>query len=255
MLTLSEIPAELEQLYADFTEKCQLFKKKLPAKDQFKFLSGSLLFSDQNSEGIFYIEDGYCKVYQGDKIVRLHNSGEFITGGKGFASFKAVCDFAVKGCFWTKQEFAALISQTDLISEWLEILELDSAVNLYLAGTYLGDDVSLDFKHKTYKKGDLIIQSGDEPEMIFEMVSGEAVVMSDNKELGKIYEEEIFGEISFLTESTRTADVIASEDCTVRMLDMATFEKLITIKPRMILSISKTLAQRIVHLNDKLVSI
>lgn len=255
MLTLSQIPESLELLYTDYLEKSQLFFARLTTGAKIKHLGGTDIFMAQNCGDIFFLEDGYCKLYQDNKIIRLYNSSEFIVSSAGSGSFQAICDFAVRGFSWTKAEFESLLKEEALFSDWFSLREMENCINLHLAGVYLGDDVKLDFKHKSYKKGDLIIQSGEEPEMIFEMVSGEAFVMADNKELGKIYEEEIFGEISFLTESTRTADVIAGEDCTVRMLDMATFEKLITIKPRMILSISKTLAERIVHLNNKLVSI
>jgi CRP-like cAMP-binding protein len=255
MLTITEIPADLESFYSNYIEKCKKLFNLFPLKEQIKFPSGSSLFAKTVSDGIFYLADGYCKLYQDNKIIRLYNSGEFLVISQDFSGFNTVCDFAVKGFFWQTDEFIQLLKDQDLLKDWLKIRELENCINLNLAGVYLGEDVKLDFKHQVFKKGDLIIKKGDVPEMIYELISGEAIVMAAGKIVGRIYEEEIFGEISFLTESMRSADVIAVEDCNVRMIDMATFERLIALKPRMILQISKTLANRIVQLNDRLVSI
>lgn len=255
MLTITEIPADLESFYSNYIEKCKKLFNLFPLKEQIKIPSGSSLFSKTVSDGIFYLADGYCKLYQDNKIIRLYNSGEFLIKCANNNSFNPVCDFAVKGFYWETDEFFKILNEQNLIKDWLEIRELENYINLNLAGVYLGDDVKFDFKHQVFNKGDLIIKKGDIPEKIYELISGEAIVMADSKIVGRIYEDEIFGEISFLTESMRSADVVAVEDCTVRMIDMATFERLIALKPRMILQISKTLANRIVQLNDRLVSI
>lgn len=87
------------------------------------------------------------------------------------------------------------------------------------------------------------------------MVSGSAIVLRDNKKIGRINTGEIFGEISFLTESTRTATVKADKNSFVHVVNKDDFSKLIETNLHLIISISKTLAQRIVQLNDQLLGV
>ena len=55
------------------------------------------------------------------------------------------------------------------------------------------------------------------------------------------------------TESTRTATIGAVEKCFVRVVTKEDFLKLIKCNPQLVLAISKTLAHRIVQLNEKII--
>ena len=86
------------------------------------------------------------------------------------------------------------------------------------------------------------------------MIEGEAVVTSNGREIGYIGPEEVFGEISFLTESSRSASVRATDSCMVRVISRKDFLQQIRTNPQFIITISRKLAQRVVELNKKIAS-
>ena len=86
------------------------------------------------------------------------------------------------------------------------------------------------------------------------MIEGEAVVTSNGHEIGHIGPEEFFGEISFLTESSRSASVRATDRCMVRVISKKDFLQQIRTNPQFIITISRKLAQRVVELNKKIAS-
>lgn len=83
-----------------------------------------------------------------------------------------------------------------------------------------------------YDAGDIIIQQGAESDLFFIVVSGEVSVIrrSDDgteHELARLGPGEIFGEIGILTETRRTADVIANTGVKVLALDWDDFKLLV----------------------------
>ena len=102
------------------------------------------------------------------------------------------------------------------------------------------------------EEGDIIIKEGNESRNIFEMVSGSVDASKNNRQLGIIHEGEVFGEVSFFTGKRRTATVTALEKCMVRVIHQDNFADMIRHNPSFVISISETLAKRIVNLNQKL---
>ena len=87
------------------------------------------------------------------------------------------------------------------------------------------------------------------------MLEGEAVVTVHDTEIGRIKDEEVFGEISFLTGATRTASVKTVTKCLVQVIKGEDFEHFTKHRPSLIFKLSKTLAQRLTDVNRKLVAI
>ncbi len=86
---------------------------------------------------------------------------------------------------------------------------------------------------KEFKRGESIIRAEDETKEIMFVVDGSVDVKrtsSDGKEVivTRLTVGEFFGEIAFLTQSLRSADVVAVDDCMVLALDSAAFDKLLS---------------------------
>ena len=89
---------------------------------------------------------------------------------------------------------------------------------------------------REYKKGDNIIVEGEEPDCLFEMIEGSARVEAQGAVVGSINSEELFGEVSFLTESKRTATVIAESYCLVNTMNGESFDQMNAVPPSIWLS-------------------
>lgn len=70
-------------------------------------------------------------------------------------------------------------------------------------------------KFNKYKKGQIIISEGDETQEIFFILSGKgAVVVNNTKVVATIDSGNMFGEMAFLTNSPRSATIIAYKENT-----------------------------------------
>ncbi len=83
-----------------------------------------------------------------------------------------------------------------------------------------------------YDAGDIIIQQGAKSDLFYIVVSGEVSVIHRGEngveiELAKLGPGEIFGEIGILTETRRSADVVADTEVTVLALDWDDFKSLV----------------------------
>ena len=119
---------------------------------------------------------------------------------------------------------------------------------------------SLNISHKhispalqRFKAGSTIIVEGSKAECVYVLLEGEATVKLAEKPIGSICQNEIFGEMGFLTQSNRSATVHAQTDCVVQILDRDSFGELISKNNTALLEIATQLAKRVVTL-DKLLA-
>lgn len=111
------------------------------------------------------------------------------------------------------------------------------------------DRASLGFA--TFKPGETIILEGTEPGTVYSIVEGHAEVFVKGMKVGEVLEDEIFGALSLLTNSPRTATVVADRRCLVMVVPRHQFETLIRHHPRICLSLMENMARQIVSLNTQ----
>ena len=114
------------------------------------------------------------------------------------------------------------------------------------------DKASLGFQ--TYAEGETIIEEGTESDSVYSIVEGHAEVFVKGIKVGEVLEDEIFGAMSLLTNSPRTASVIADCRCLVMVVPRHQFETMIKTHPRICLSLMENMARQIVALNQQITS-
>ena len=110
-----------------------------------------------------------------------------------------------------------------------------------------------------FKKGDTIIQAGDEGHCLYLLLGGTAVVHApapDEKvELARLKVGDFFGEISLVDDGPRSADVLALEDCELLRVTRTTIGVLAGLQPaaavQILSSIGRELVQRLRTSNQK----
>jgi CRP/FNR family cyclic AMP-dependent transcriptional regulator len=110
-----------------------------------------------------------------------------------------------------------------------------------------------------FKKGDKIIQAGEQGHCLYLLISGTAVVQApppDGKlELAALKVGDFFGEISLVDEGPRSADVLALEDCELLRVTRTTIGVLAGLQPgaavQILSSIGRELVQRLRTTNQK----
>lgn len=257
MLTIKGTPENLVDLYNRYKATA---RKIFQNMQNFSFeatipANTDILSFQKIPRTIIYIIEGFCKLQQDNKSVRLYSDADFIIREDRYdATWSLTSEFITKAAFFDPKVFLdAACADAATLQHWFEVLTLENRINLSLCAYYLQQDIKTDFKYREFNKDDIIIQEGDTTSQeIFEMVSGSAIVLRDNREIGIINAGEPFGEISFLTASPRTATVKALEHCFVRIATKEQFQQLILSNPQLIITISKALADRVIQLNRRI---
>jgi CRP-like cAMP-binding protein len=73
--------------------------------------------------------------------------------------------------------------------------------------------------------------------------------------VGEIHEHEIFGAMAALTQSSRTATVVANTDCMLMVVPGDQFIELVKSQPRTCLALFENMAHKILALNQRLVDV
>lgn len=253
MLAIINIPGYIEDIYSEYKALAKDIYDSIQDSGEEKLIPGRTdLFNAFPDGTVIHITDGFFRFKNGEKLMRLYSQTDFVVVRNFHDETTLASDFGSSVMVFDKDVFLNILHQDAAILEkWVRLQDIENSINRYLATVYMKDnEISPDFNLKEYKAGDIIANEGEPPLEIYEMITGSAVAVHEGKEIGMIHEGEIFGEISFLTESSRSATVKASEDCIVNAIKKEQFDDLIKFNPQLILSISKTLARRIVTLND-----
>ncbi len=127
---------------------------------------------------------------------------------------------AVRNTNYTKAEVDKIIqaAHTETITKSQEKL-LEIRDKIYLFNGIDKDSIirmTKNVNFKRCKRGDVIMQEGDEGEDIYFILSGLAVVVvAKNKIVAKIEAGNMFGEMAFLTKKPRSATILAHSEGTV----------------------------------------
>jgi serine/threonine-protein kinase len=111
-----------------------------------------------------------------------------------------------------------------------------------------------------YKRGENIINEGDDSSMIYLILRGSVMIVKKVNghtiRLAKLKPGEIFGEMSFFSKKSRRSDAIAGDDAMVLRMDEDFFEKVKPeIKDKVKNYFIELLVNRLDAMNESLVSV
>ena len=102
--------------------------------------------------------------------------------------------------------------------------------------------------------GSLLIEFGSPATEVFTLMRGQARVELEGVEVGHIHEGEIFGVLAALTNSPRSASVVAETDVTLMTVPADQFLRLVQAQPETFMRLLRTLSRQITDLNQRLVA-
>ena len=100
---------------------------------------------------------------------------------------------------------------------------------------------------ETFRAGTVIIEEGTEGDLMYVVVSGEAVVSLHGRELAVAQPGEIVGEMALISSELRSATVTARTECKLVPIDQASFESLLRHVPDFSKFVMTLLANRLQH--------
>lgn len=149
----------------------------------------------------------------------------------------------------------AVIADNALSRLWTRILTTQHGIMLRLLASQTPEDHSASPGFAHFEAGQVIIRQGDAADYVFSLFQGEAQVLVDDVEVGRVHEGEVLGAIAVLTDSPRSATVRANSRCSVVKVPKHQFKNLIRSNPSMIHSLLTDMARQIKSLNGQVVEL
>lgn len=207
-----------------------------------------------NGERVFLIEEGAIGLGQTGGPLFFYDAGD-ILGLEDWATLPAnrfMAESAVTLRPYNKQTLLATLTQTPAQAQALANYLMADVARRTLISSLIEEGVdkaSLGFAH--FAPGEIIIQEGTPSDTVYSIVEGHAEVTINGFKVGEILEDEIFGALSLLTHSPRTATVTATKNCLCLVVPRNQFETLIKTHPRICLNLMENMARQIVALNKQ----
>jgi hypothetical protein len=253
MPLVSEVPEKMKVI--DSLSR-SIVKQLLPSLEligSHKKLAARIELYTQFSEKYVVILKGEFKLMSGDKIVRLFSENDIFYFSPGMVknNIRFFCEFSSEVLFFSSEVLlATLQGEPEMALKWDRWACAQQNLNVLIEAHYLTSGMKPTLEMKSFEPGELIINENDSSDEIFEMMDGTADVIVNGNKVGVIEEGDIFGELSFLIEGKRTASVVAAKACNVNLIKRADFVELIKHRPQLIYNIARSLAKRILHLNQ-----
>ena len=213
---------------------------------------------DPKSKSLYLIKEGMIsETYKGQVVVN-HEARDLI-GVESLLQEKLTL---------YENEFAVIVDEYDG-KEFLEQIYADknkyltlnkylscmSQSNQLLMSGLIKEDVGFlpEFRH--YNKGDVIIEESTSADEVFTLMTGSTKVIVDNTEVGVINKNEIFGAIAALTNTPRTASIIATSEVETMVVKKDSFFDLLAARPDTVQQLVSDMARTIVSCNEKIMDL
>ncbi|MDQ3002343.1 MAG: cyclic nucleotide-binding domain-containing protein [Fibrobacterota bacterium] len=255
MLTLMDTPPFLEDMENKAKQLAQAVADALKGKGNTRLLTRESELFSVSPSSLIHIIKGVFRCQHGDKTIRLYSSGDLLLApGQGEAGGLSITsDFGAEIAVLEMDSFLrALSADRVLLSDWLAYQNLENHIGHLLCSLYIAEEVKHQPELRQYENGDVIIREDDNPQDVYEMITGSASVTAKGFALSVIKSGEVFGELSFFTGLKRTATVVALESCLVQVIDQQQFIRIMKYRPALADGMIRTLCLRLVDLNVKL---
>ena len=97
------------------------------------------------------------------------------------------------------------------------------------------------------REGSTLVRQGEMGREAMIIDSGTAVVRRNNRKIDDIGPGDFFGEMSLIDHMPRNADVVATSDMTVLVMDSREFSTVLDTYPKVAVKILKTVVERLVE--------
>lgn len=213
---------------------------------------------DVKSQSVYLIKSGtISETYEGQVIVNYEDGD--IVGADGLIHHKLTeyeNDFAV-----TVDEYDGQKLLDDILNDknkfiiWNKYLSCLSQSYQLLMCHFSKQDIAFRPEFRYYSEGEVIIEEGTEGDEVFTLLTGATKVVVNNTVVGEINRDEIFGAIAALTNTKRSASVIATSDCETIVVRSDRFRGLLAARPDTVQKLINDMARTIVSCNDRIMTL
>lgn len=213
---------------------------------------------DFQSRSIYLITQGdIYETFDGQQIV-IHEEGDLVNAD-ALSHLKLTVyetDFPVTVDEYDGQEFIDAIAADEAKFQiWSQYLSCLSQSYQLLMAHFSRQDTDYLPETRQYKEGEFIIREGTEGDEVFTLLRGTAKVISNGEEVGEIKKDEIFGAIAALTNTKRTATIIATSDCDTLVAKSENFRSILGARPDIVQKLVQDMARTIISGNERIIEL
>lgn len=210
---------------------------------------------EPKSKSLYHIKSGIInETYEGQVVV-IYEEGDLI-GADGLLQEKATAfenDFAVIVDEYDGQQFLeSILKDNTKFTLWNQYLSCLSQSYQLLMNHFSKQEAEFSPEFRHYKKGDVIIEENTQGDEVYTLLSGSTRVVSNNIEVGEVNKDEIFGAIAALTNTNRSASIIATTDCETLVVKSDSFRSLLAARPDTVQKLINDMARTIVSCNERI---
>jgi len=210
------------------------------------------------TDTVYIVKEGELfESYDGQLIV-IYEKGDLVNAD-ALARMKTSIyetDFAVTVDKYNGKEFLEHITADSArIPIWTRYLTCLIQSYQILACHFSRQDTDYLPEFRQYSKGETIIEEDTDGDEVFTLLNGSARVMRKGEEVGEIEKDEIFGAIAALTNTPRTATIIATSDCDTLVAKSENFQSIFETRPDLVHKLIHDMARTIVSSNERIVEL
>ncbi len=240
-----------------------LLRHFTPCNENITLPATSKLYKNTESQRLFYVlKEGVVTYVRDGRGLLCFEEGDLL----GLESLSEQLMADEKGCLTT--DFAVIADAYDvdamfetmaaditLLKKWTSYLVLQSSLlSIVLAELNKGNPMfTPEMMHFT--EGQTVVRQGNLGAEVFSLLEGTLDVIVDEVKVGEILADEIFGVIGALTNTPRSATVVAREDCLIISMQKDKFIDLMITRPQTVLKLIEDMARAINSLNHKVVGL
>ncbi len=257
MQLLIEVPDRLLELGRVLAEcSGKILQTLQPVHNEYKIPGNSKLLDLEQLKGkVLTLVEGNLQHFVNEKPLVVYEPGDLLllerVAGHG-SDIRS--DFAV---IVQEIDYHELLDQLagrqELFHSFCEFLISRQQFYLELSASLIREELHFEPAFRTFQPGEVIIEQGNTDSVVYTMTEGRAEVLVDGVRVGEVLADEIFGAIAALTQTPRTARVVALEPSMVLSLPGEKFIELIRSRPATVNKLVSDMARTIVDLNQRVV--
>lgn len=255
---LIETPPGCNEIVSEAQETLASLIKELPKTEDSRSIAAESNVDRlcREESKFFVLKEGNLKFKVGETLISILEPGDII--GLDYQvqipNATVLADLAVVVDSYEKsQVFEAIKGDAKKAEQWTNFLNQQISMYFLLSGDVSRGGFEARTEVVNFQAGETMLEQGSEGKEVYHLIEGAADVLVDGVKVGEVKEDEVFGALAALTNSPRSASVVATRGSIAIRVPEDQFLDLIKSKPSTVLALIKDMAMAIRKLNGKIV--
>lgn len=247
---------QFETLQARFESLTQAMARRLADATQAITVNPNTDLAHSLSEegGLAFVTEGMLACTHRGKVLFYYEKGDAIrleTSGEE-AACQISSELAVRIQYIRRDNLMnQLTADRQLAAQWHQLTACHADLLICCLSALIQQEDRPQPEVRMIPAGTVILREGSDTDDVLTLIGGRADVFMGDAHVGQILPDETFGAIAALTDTLRTASVVATTDCMVLSLPKRQLLQLIETKPNTALKLITDMARVIVNLNQQ----